>query len=295
MVAGNPKKIAPAPATNPDIGYHDHIAVLTCAESFAAMYQLFNGTAPKMPDVVPETHIEVSGFYKNFSDNTPHAGAKIGVFEVDPATGERVHATPDAELTTGADGGWGPFVAKPHTPYEFSEPDAGENGRPQHTYRAAFARSTHLMYLKAFPKAGSLAANLLAGKFPNDDGESSLVIQHGNRAMISAADTGGKGKDSLTVAGSEFLTADIAPEKKTLVAVFAFDANKVPLADGGADIQSPLTPIASFSALPFLNGIDVALSSSDTGPIKLTFDQVSLNLHRWKSDTEGAILVLLDN
>jgi AraC-like DNA-binding protein len=127
------------------------------------------------------------------------------------------------------------------------------------------------------------AAGLLAGKFPNDDGESSLVVQHGNRAMISAAAPGGHGKDSLTVGGSEFLAVDIAPEKKTLVAVFAFDANKVHLADGGANDQSPLTPIASFNALPFLNGIDIAFPISDAGPIKLAFDHVNVNVHRWKS------------
>src|SRR6185295_18390764 len=51
------------PVENPDIGYHDHVAVLTCKESFAAMYELFNGEAPAHPDVVAEEHPQVSGFY----------------------------------------------------------------------------------------------------------------------------------------------------------------------------------------------------------------------------------------
>src|SRR5204863_982175 len=98
---------------NPDIGYIDHVGVLTCKESFAAMYELFNGAPPKNADVVSESHIVVSGFYKNFSDNTPHPGIKIGIYEVDEATGKRLHDKPDFEFTTSDDGAWGPFDAKP--------------------------------------------------------------------------------------------------------------------------------------------------------------------------------------
>ncbi|MFH1268145.1 MAG: hypothetical protein ABIK89_20695, partial [Planctomycetota bacterium] len=221
FVAGNQKSVASpgpdgAPADNPDIGYHDHVAVLTCKESFAAMYELFNGEPPDAPDVVPEDKIEVSGFYKNLSDNTPHPGVTIGIYELDPATGDRLNEKPDFEFVTGPDGSWGPFSAKPEARYEFFEPEAGEApsegepGRPQHTYRGPFRRSTHLMYLKAVPILGSFAADTFVGKIPYTDSQTGFIVMHSHRAMISKADPGGHGSDSLTVNGSEVLTAEVA-------------------------------------------------------------------------------------
>jgi hypothetical protein len=295
FVAGHPKHAAPSspqgtPVENPDIGYHDHVGVLTCKESFAAMYSFFNGSSPASPDVVPEKDVEVSGFYKNFSDNTPHAGVTVGVYEVDSATGDRMNDNPDFEFTTGDDGSWGPFTAKPGAHYEFLEPGAGEapaSGgppRPQHTYRGPFIHSTHLMYLKALPKLGSFAANILVGKIPYDDSQTGLILQNNSRAMISKADPGGHGNDSLTIDGTEALTADVAPEKIQLVALFAFDNN-----------QTPFTPVTTISSPFFLSAVDVSLPTSDTGPVTVVFDDVTVNVHRWKSNTDGSSLILLDN
>ena len=294
-VAGPRKTAAPGPsgtpADNPDIGFQDHVGVLTCKESFAAMYQLFNGTAPTSPDVVPSSHVEVSGFYKNFSDNTPHAKVKLGIYEVDPATGERLNAKPDFEFVTGDDGSWGPFVAKADARYEFLQPEAGEAPaagqpqRPQHTYRGPFARSTHLMYLKALPKVGSFAANILVGKIPYSDTRSGLILQNSHRAMISRADAKSThGTDSLTVNGGELLTAEVAPEALQLIALFAFDNN-----------QTPLTPVTTISSPFFLSAVDVSLPTSDKSPIEIVYDGFTVHAHRWKSDTEGSTLILLDN
>jgi pimeloyl-ACP methyl ester carboxylesterase len=291
FVAGNPKKVAPAPAENPDIGYIDHVGVLTSKESFAAMYQLFNGAPPASTDVVPEQHIEVSGYFKNFSDNTPHAKVTVGVYEVDPATGDRINAKPDFEFVTGDDGSWGPFVAKPQGRYEFLEPGAGEAPaagqpvRPQHTYRGPFLRSTHLMYLKALPKAGSFANGIIAGHVQYSDTRSGLILQNSHRAMISPADPKSThGTDSLTVNGSELLTADVAPDALQLIALFAFDNGQV-----------PLTKVTTISSPFFLSAIDISLPTSDTSPVEIVYDKFTMHVHRWKSDTEGSTLILLDN
>jgi pimeloyl-ACP methyl ester carboxylesterase len=295
FVAGNPKKIAPegadgASVDNPDIGYHDHVAVLTCKESFSAMYELFNNSKPATTDVVPESKVEVSGFYKNFSDNTPHSGITISIYEVDAATGDRLSDKPDFEFVTDDNGAWGPFIAKRDARYEFFAPEAGEPpasgqpGRPQHTYRGPFTRSTHLMYLKALPKLGSYAANIIAGHITYTDSQTGFIVQNGNRAMISKDDPGGHGSDSLTVNGMEALTKDVAPEKLQLIALFGFDNG-----------QTPFTPATSISSPFFLSAVDVNLPTSDKGPVKFVFDGVTVNVHRWKSDTEGSSLVFLDN
>ena len=295
FVAGNPKKIAPegadaASVENPDIGYRDHVAVLTCKESFAAMYELFNGKPPASPDVVPESNIQVSGFYKNFSDNTPHAGITLKIYEVDADTGDRLHDQADFEFVTGDDGAWGPFTAKSDARYEFLMPEAGEPpadgqpGRPQHTYRGPFKRSTHLMYLKALPKLGSFAANIIAGHIMYSDAQSGFIVQNGSRAMISSQDPAGHGSDSLTINGTEALTKDVAPEKLQLIALFGFDNG-----------QAPFTPVSSISSPFFLSAVDVNLPTSDSGPVKFVFDGTKINIHRWKSDTEGSSLVFLDD
>ncbi|HEX4334846.1 MAG TPA: alpha/beta fold hydrolase [Polyangiaceae bacterium] len=295
FVAGNPKKLAmPGPdgesVENPDIGYHDHVAVLSCKESFAAMYQLFNGNAPTAPDVVSEGAPQISGFYKNFSDNTPHAGITIGIYEVDADTGDRLHDQPDFHVVTGDDGSWGPFTAKAGARYEFFMPEAGEPpadgkpGRPQHTYRGPFRRSTHLMYLKALPKLGSFAANIIAGHIMYSDAKSGFIIQNGSRAMISKADPGGHGNDSLTIEGTEALTADVAPEKLQLIALFGFDNG-----------QTEFTPVTTLSSPFFLSAVDVSLPTSEKTPVKFVFDGVTVNVHRWKSDTEGSSLVFFDD
>jgi pimeloyl-ACP methyl ester carboxylesterase len=295
FVAGHPKHAAPAgpngtAVENPDIGYKDHVGVLTCKESFAAMYAFFNdGAAPLHPDVVPEDHIEVSGFYKDFSDNTPHVGIAIDIYEVNDATGKRLHDKPDFSFSTGSDGGWGPFVAKPGAHYEFFAPEAGEPpttgapGRPQHTYRAPFVHSTHLMYLKALPTLGSFAANIIVGKITYTDDKSGFIIQHGNRAMISKADPGGNGHDSLTVQGDEALTVDVAPESLQLVGLFGFDNG-----------QAPLSHITTLSSPFFLSAVEVNLPTSDPSPVELVFDHTTLHIPRWKSDTEGSSLVLIE-
>lgn len=280
-------------AENPDIGHKDHVGVLTCKESFAAMYQLFNGSPPAEPDVVPEDHVEVSGFYKNFSDNTPHPGVTISIYELDAATGERLHDKADFAFKTDQNGAWGPFVAKADARYEFFEPDAGEapaDGqppRPQHTYRGPFKRSTHLMYLKALPTVGSFAAGLIVGHIQYTDSQTGFILQNSHRAMISKDDPGGFGMDSLTVNGSEILTADVAPESRTVIALFGFDANM--------NNQSDLTPIADLSTVPFLGGVDVSLPTSESSPVELVYNGFTVHVPRWKSDTEGSSLILLDN
>jgi hypothetical protein len=140
------------------------------------------------------------------------------------------------------------------------------------------------MYLKALPPLGSFAANIIAGHITYSDSKSGFIVQNGNRAMISRADPGGHGNDSMTVDGTEALTADVAPEKLQLIALFGFDNG-----------QTEFTPVSSVSSPFFLSAIDVSLSASEAGPVKFVFDGVSVNIHRWKSDSEGSSLVFLDN
>ena len=54
----------------------------------------------------------------SFANNLPLPGARLEVFAIDPATGERRGARAHRQVIA-ADGAWGPFTAQPNTPYEF--------------------------------------------------------------------------------------------------------------------------------------------------------------------------------
>lgn len=133
------------------------------------------------------------------------------------------------------------------------------------------------------PTLGSFAANIIAGKIQYTDAQTGFIVQHGNRAMISKADPAGHGNDSLTVNGDEALTPEVAPESLQLVGLFGFDNG-----------QAPMSKITTLSSPYFVGAVEVNLPTSDPSPIELVFDHTTIHIPRWKSDTEGSSLVLMD-
>jgi hypothetical protein len=77
--------------------------------------------------------------------NIPVGDAEVEIYEVSPATGERMGQA-RYRRTTGPDGRWGPFHASPNAFYEFvlSVP-----GYPvTHIYRSPFPRSSAIVHLR---------------------------------------------------------------------------------------------------------------------------------------------------
>lgn len=268
-------------AEQPDVGYLDHMAILTAEAPFVEMYKFFNdGEMPEFTQPVSEETVEVSGFFRNFGDNAFRPGVMVSIYPVDAATGERLDADPEATSETGDDGSFGPVTLSAGTHYEFLLPGAGEAGREIHMYRTPFVRSTHLMYLKGMPSSG-IASTLLSGLVKYDDDRADAIVQHNHRAMIA-------GQHVLTVDGEELLTPEVAGEDATLIALFAVDED----ADGVAD----LTPLSRFVLpIPFLGGIDMSIPTDAEGPIEFVFEGETLHTPRWKGDTEGTVVVLFDN
>jgi pimeloyl-ACP methyl ester carboxylesterase len=136
-------------ATNIVLPGMSHNGCIRSRETFREMWRFITGSEPGTLDVVPENSPVLDGMvFRPLDDlptNLPVAGVMVEIFEVSPATGERLGSTPH-HRTTGTDGVWGPFTASPTAYYEFV---LTAPGYPvQHIYRTPFPRSTAILHLR---------------------------------------------------------------------------------------------------------------------------------------------------
>ncbi len=138
-----------------ETGYHKR--------AFREMYKAILGREPASVEITPEEHPVLDGMISGSDNgaptNLPVAGAKVAVYEVDPGSGER-RGGPAHQATTGPDGRWGPFTAKPTATYEWEIVAAGYP--TTHVYRSPFPRSSRTVHYqlaplnKKFEGAGSI-------------------------------------------------------------------------------------------------------------------------------------------
>jgi pimeloyl-ACP methyl ester carboxylesterase len=144
-------------ATNVVLPRVDHRETAFSAAAFDAAYRFILGDEPDTLDIKPERRIVLNGKITglglsstdpasgNFSNNLPLPGARLEVFAIDPATGER-RGGPVHTRVVDASGMWGPFTAEPGTPYEFVITAAGY--ATTHIYRSPFPRGSNLVHMK---------------------------------------------------------------------------------------------------------------------------------------------------
>ncbi len=137
-------------ATNLLLGQRDHREVSFHPEAFAATWQFITGAAPARTAIVAETQPMLDGMITGLSaagpTNQPLPGARLEVYAVSPATGERIGG-PVHSRTVGTDGRWGPFAARPDASYEFVV--SADGYATLHLYRSPFPRSTDVLHLRA--------------------------------------------------------------------------------------------------------------------------------------------------
>jgi triacylglycerol lipase len=139
-------------ATNVVLERLDHREVCFHPLGFKTMYTFLSGREPGTPEATPEARPILNGFVDGYVAGAPTnlglAGARVEVYEVDPATGRRLgNALHTA--TTGDGGLWGPFSATPTAYYEFV---VSAPGFPvTHTYRTPFPRSSAHVHLRLQP------------------------------------------------------------------------------------------------------------------------------------------------
>ena len=181
-LAGKPTNVSYAGpelkgATNVVLPGVDHRETSFSPAAFEATYRFITGKAPRTVQPAPEAAPMLSGKVTglgvtptdpasgSFANNLPLPGARLEVHAVDPATGER-RGGPAYSKTVGADGLWGPFAARPGTPYEFVI--AAPGYATTHIYRSPFPRSSSIVHLRAerLPDADKEAAAIVTMSRP---------------------------------------------------------------------------------------------------------------------------------
>jgi pimeloyl-ACP methyl ester carboxylesterase len=261
-------------AANVELKDKDHYQVATSAESFAAVYKFFHDTAPKYLAPTPEAVVCIGGKALNFGENTPLNNAKIEIYELDNATGERLSSTPFETWYSKKDGQWGPTNVKPNVKYEFAV--TPPSGRKIYYFREDFIHLNTLVYLRTIPPPGSLAGLLLAG-LPNNNNQSVLNVFAASQAVIHPRDT-------LKINEVQVSNANYAPPSKTAIAWFFYD-------DG--DNTTELTPVGLFGNFPFLNGVDYHFQTATPATIQVKMNKRQINLPNRKS-SEGILVAVFD-
>lgn len=135
----------------------DHRETAFSPAAFAAAYRFITGHAPATLDIVPQQRVVLSGKVTglglsstdpasgNYANNLPLPGARLEVFAIDPATGERRGAAAYSKVIA-ADGLWGPLTTGPGTPLEFVV--AAPGYATTHIYRSPFPRSSSIVNLR---------------------------------------------------------------------------------------------------------------------------------------------------
>jgi len=144
-------------ATNVVLPRVDHRETSFSPAAFAATWRFITGREPATLAIAPEDRVVLRGKLTglgvtstdpasgNVSNNLPLPGARLEVFALDPATGQRQGAAALGQVIAG-DGLWGPFEARRGTPYEFVIAAAGY--ATTHIYRSPFPRSSSVLHLR---------------------------------------------------------------------------------------------------------------------------------------------------
>ncbi len=128
----------------------DHRETSFHPEAFAAAWRFITGRAPTV-DITPEATVvldgKVTGVTGAGPTNLPLVGAKVAVYAIDPATGQRRGAAL-IDKTVGDDGRWGPLTTDSTTALEFVVTPTLAALSTTHIYRSPFARSSSLVHLR---------------------------------------------------------------------------------------------------------------------------------------------------
>lgn len=157
-------------ATNAVIPRLDHRETAFSPAAFLTAYSFVKGVEPQYPTIVSEAVVvlngKVTGLGVNsgdaksgdFVNNLPVANANVQIFATD-GNGARLGNAAHTQRV-GADGQWGPFMARQGATYEFVITALGYS--TTHIYRSPFPRSSEVVHLRAERMAEADRANTSA-------------------------------------------------------------------------------------------------------------------------------------
>ena len=217
--------------------------VATSAESFAAQYEFLNDAPPATTSILPEVRVQLGGRAVIFPQSIGVDDATLEIFEVDGATGARLHAAPAASFSLSSpSGAFGPFEAIGGRHYEFVI--LRDDARPHHFYSRPLVRSDQLIRLLT-DDADIQPGAAIQANAEMSDGASGFVL---TRYREFWGDQGAN-SDVLLVNGFDIISPANSPIGKRVNAMFVGDDN----VDG---INNPVTPDPFYFALPFITAMD---------------------------------------
>ncbi len=261
-------------AVNVMLNAQDHYQVATSKEAFGAIYAFFNDIAPAITEIAAENIVCIAGKALSFGENQPVVNGQVEIYEVDGASGNRLHPDPDYTFITDASGNWGPVNLPAATPFEFVILPPG-TGRPIHYFRQGFIHSNSLVYLRALPPPGSLVGILL-GSLPNDANQTVLNVFSANQAVVYQ-------RDSLVVDGLHLSNAQYTDPEKTAITFFLYD---------NGNGQTDGSPVGLFGNFPFMNGVDMYFSPTSGTPIPIYWNGTTLHIRKIPSHQGIAVAVI---
>ncbi len=221
-----------------------HVQSATSPESFAAQYEFLNDAAPATTAILPEVRVQLAGRAVIFPQNSGVDDATLEIYEVDGATGGRLHVAPDATYALSSPAGaFGPFEAIGGRHYEFVI--LRDDARPHHFYTQPVVRSDYLIRLLTVDAAIQPGAAIQANAAMSD-GTSGFVL---TRYREFWGDQGAN-SDVLLLNGLNIISPTNSPISKRVNAMFVGDDNL----DG---VNNLVTPNAFYFALPFITAMDV--------------------------------------
>ena len=232
-------------ATNVYFEKQTHTQTVTSPQTFEEIYTFFNDEEPETTKILAEDDIELAGRAVIFPQNVGVEAGELEIYEVDPASGERVSDSPEATYPLSGDGAWGPFEADGSTRYEFAIVRGG--AAVHHLYYEPFLRSDYWVRLLTSPVQGGIGALL-----NNSDAHSGMVIIRYKEWWGDQ----GRRSDVLEVNDENILNPANTPIDKRAIGLFVFDEET----DGATDLSAPM---ATFAGISFITGMDVFLAAAD--------------------------------
>jgi pimeloyl-ACP methyl ester carboxylesterase len=262
-----------------------HVEVATSAESFKAQYEFLVGKAPTVVDLVAQkAPIEISGRAVNFPANTGRAGAKLEIWPLDSATGNRVGTTPLASIMIPESGDFGPVVVEPTKHYELVL--IGSDDSNHHFYPQPFLRCDKLVRLLSGPSDSPSRMNTNRG--PDHVAAIAMRMREWRQTDVLEIKTTRPSGETPVVNGIGTTVSDA-------IAVFLHDDTTTPKMSSRAE----LTAVSG----PFQSGVDIYMPAATPADGTITFtsfprgDRMSPQVIRtpnWASDKHLISVVFSD-
>lgn len=234
-----------------------HVEVASSPEAFAAQFEFLFGAAPEVVDVAAQVDpIVIEGRAVNFPANTGRADTTLDIWEIDPATGQRLGDAPHATFELGDDGAFGPVELAHGAHYEYALTSA-ESPTVHHIYVQPYLRSSRFVRLLSGGPESTTRMNT-----NTSDAHTSLIVMR-MREWYAGPETDADVLEITSDAG----TVAVLPEfvGRGAIGIHVHD-------DADTPGDSTLTPLPFFSEQPFQSGVDVFLPAAPdaSGTITIT-------------------------